>query len=134
MRVANNILGIDFGSKRVGLALAVAGGPPARLETLPNDDQLLSTLSARLATHAIDTIVVGLPRNLDGEDTLQTAHARRFAADVRAAHPDLTLVLQDEALTSQTARERLQRQKVRDVAAVLDQEAAAIIVEDFLGG
>ncbi|HUC86832.1 MAG TPA: Holliday junction resolvase RuvX [Candidatus Saccharimonadales bacterium] len=130
--MASNILGVDFGAKRVGLALAVAEAAPQRLSTLPNDAQLLAALSAQLADHAIDTVVVGLPRNLDGDDTAQTAVARAFAARLRAAHPEIQVILQDEAGTSQVARERLIHQKVRDVAAVLDQEAAAIIVEDFL--
>lgn len=134
MRVASNILGIDFGAKRVGLAMAVDGAPPQRLETLVNDAQLFQTLGQRIATHAIDTVVVGLPRNLEGDDTPQTAVARAFAARLQASHPDLTVALQDEALTSQTARVRLQQQKVSNPRAILDQEAAAIIVEDFLGG
>lgn len=130
--MAHNLLGVDYGSKRVGVALAAAGGQPQRLTTLAGDSSLLEELGRLLSAHGIDTVVVGLPRNLDGEDTAQTAMVRVFGAQLRAAHPEVVLTWQDEALTSEIARDRLRQQKVTDVAAILDQEAAVIILEDYL--
>jgi putative Holliday junction resolvase len=130
--VAKAVLGIDFGAKRVGLALAVAGSPPGRLTTLAADDGLMGELGRRISTHNVGTVVVGLPRNLDGNDTAQTATAREFAARLQAAYPGLTVELQDEALTTATARQRLAQQRLSNPQALLDQEAAAIILEDYL--
>jgi putative Holliday junction resolvase len=130
--VAHNLLGVDYGAKRVGVALAVVGERPQRLVTLANTASLLEELGVLLAAHQVETVVMGLPRNLDGDDTLQTDLVREFATHLQALYPQIVLAWQDEALTSEIARDRLQQQRQADLEAVLDQEAAVIILEDYL--
>ena len=130
--MASSILGVDFGTKRVGLAIATDDSHPRRLVTLTNDEQLLAALRRQIASHGATTVVVGLPRNLDGDDTPQTTLARRFAEHLQQSQPKLAIVMQDEALTSEIAGDRLEAEGVKDIAAVLDQEAAVIILEDYL--
>ena len=132
--MANAVLGIDFGAKRVGLALAKPGSAPQRLATLPANDELIMALGRQITAHGVGTVVVGLPRNLDGDDTAQTAVARKFAARLQAAYPALPVELQDEALTSATARQRLSPPQLKGTGGLLDQEAAVIILEDYLRG
>ena len=116
----------------MGLAVATDGSRPRRLVTLANDERLLEALGRQIAAESAITVVVGLPRNLDGDDTPQTVLARRFGDRLRQSQPKLEVVMQDEALTTEVARERLEAEGVKDMAAVLDQEAAVIMLEDYL--
>lgn len=137
------VLGIDFGAKRVGLALsdatgllaspwkAVEGGAPlvaaSRLAAVAH---LLAREDDGLAA-----IVVGLPRRLDGSDNDQTPIVRVFAAEL-ARLAGLPVILQDERLSSHEAASRLaQRERDwRKRKAKLDAAAAAIILQDYLDG
>lgn len=119
-----NFLGIDFGQRRVGLAL---GNDQARLaeplSVLVNDDQLMGNIKKIVIQHRIDQLVVGLPRGLDGQETKQTKIVRDFAVD-HFNQLDLSIHWQDEALTSEVARQK--------IPAPVDAGAAAIILQDFL--
>jgi putative Holliday junction resolvase len=130
--VAHKLLGIDYGRVRVGLALAV-DGQPQRLATLPNDNQLQTHLESLVAEHRITQVVVGLPRGIEGEETEQAAIAREFARQLEAA-VNVPVALQDEFATSAVAHERLVAEKQPPAARpkLVDQEAAVIILEDYL--
>ncbi len=127
------LLGIDYGTKRVGVALA-DGGRPRPLPAVPGGEDAIGTIGALVARYNASTVVVGLPRNLDGDDTPQTALTRKFAAKLQALLGTVPVVLQDEADTSNAAQERLRSRGVhaRDIPAQLDSEAATIILEDYL--
>ena len=127
-------MGIDFGTKRVGVALAPDGQQPQRLATLANDDNVLTAIGEIIRSQGGTIAVVGLPRNLEGEDTAQTAAVRRFAAALQQAQPSLRMVLQDEAVTSELAGQRLRAEGARNPGSLVDQEAAVIVVEDYLRG
>jgi putative Holliday junction resolvase len=136
-------LGIDFGQRRIGLAVSdpsgmlarpwravAAGGSPA------GSAALVAALVAGEAESELDelgAIVVGLPRRLGGEDTDQTAPARAFAAAL-AERTRLPVHLQDERLTSYEADQRLAEREPdwRRRKAKVDAAAAAVILQDFL--
>lgn len=126
------VLGVDYGTVRVGVAVAVDGQAPERVAALPNDPKLIANIAGAAQTYGADTVVVGLPRNLDGDDTPQTALTREFAKRLEA-ETGLRVVLQDEAGSSQEALERLRYRKVPtgQVQRLLDAEAAVIILEDY---
>jgi putative Holliday junction resolvase len=128
------VLGIDYGLKRIGLAVSRGGERPERLEVLANDEHFTQRLLELVAHESVRTIVVGLPRNLDGDDTPQTHLVRHFAEQLRG-HVGADIVLQDEADTSNVGRERLKREGLadREIERLIDAEAAAIILEDYLG-
>lgn len=130
--MATNLLGIDYGSQRVGVALSVDGRSPQRLVTLDQDEQLWERLEQLSAAHQVEQIVIGLPRSTDGEDSAWTAQVRQLAGEVES-RLGLPVVLQDEFGTSQAARERLGT-KLSPVErrALVDQESAVIILEDYL--
>jgi putative pre-16S rRNA nuclease len=119
------ILGIDYGSKRVGLAL---GNDQARLASpqavLANDEGLWKSLKQLIEAENVTEIVLGLPRGLDGQETTQTATTRAFAAKL-AKYTGLKINLQDEAATTVTA-------KASNRGATPDSAAAAIILQDYL--
>ncbi|MEZ5318212.1 MAG: Holliday junction resolvase RuvX [Vicinamibacterales bacterium] len=139
-------LGVDFGGRRLGLALsdatgliarpwrtiAAAASPAASAEAVA---ALLAGAGAAPEAAEVGAIVVGLPRRLNGDDTDQTAPARAFAAALadRTGRP---VHLQDERLTSREAESRLARTEPdwRARKAHIDAMAAGIILQDFLDG
>lgn len=131
--MSSNYLGIDYGAKRVGLALASHETHMAQpLQTLDATDRLLEMLQEIIATHNVTRVVVGLPRNLEGDDTPQTAIVRKFAAELEMAG-NVPIILQDEALTTEAARENLTLKHSGTIKKELvDAEAAAIILQDYL--
>jgi putative holliday junction resolvase len=122
-------LGIDYGSKRIGLAVGESETKLARpLTTLVTTDDYWAELSEITQQEQVDELVVGLPRTLSGNESPQTKEARFFAVEL--ASLKLPIHLQDEAGTSEIARERLGK-KLTDKGQI-DAEAASIILQDFL--
>jgi len=127
-----NLLALDFGEARIGVAIASQEARlPSPLQTLKNDGQIWQNLLAVIAENRIGTVVVGLPRGLDGQETAQTAKARNFMNELRE-RIDLPVIAQDEAATSVKATEELEsRGKPYDKGAI-DALAATYILEDYL--
>lgn len=138
------VLGIDFGLRRIGLAVSDATGVLARpLRTLERghgqSDADAAGAVLRIVSEltesgdAIDALVVGLPRRLDGTANNQTALVERFTSRLRHA-TTLPVHLQDERLTSHEAESRLamRERDWRKRKERLDAAAAAIILQDYL--
>lgn len=127
----DQILALDVGSKRLGVALANGVARlPRPLTTLDAETDVLAQLERIIRDEAVGRLVVGLPRGLDGQETAQTASVRAFAKSL--ARFNLPVHLQDEALTSRKAESELAaRGKVYNKADV-DALAATYILEDFL--
>jgi putative Holliday junction resolvase len=125
-----NALGIDVGAKRIGLARVNAVAKiPEPLGTFINDDTFPSTMTNLIAEHDIDVIVVGLPRNLQGQETPQTDIIRSFVDEVIMKNTNLSVVFQDETLTSVAAGQYGQDAITR---FGLDSLAAVEILNDFI--
>ncbi len=129
-------LGIDFGLKRVGLATSDRTGTlvsPYKTIERSTRDALFDELIKIIQDEAIETIVVGLPLSLSGEDTLTTRQARNFAGSL-GRRTDIPIHMMDERLTSAEAEEELNaagvRGKKRKMA--LDSQAAVIILRSWL--
>ncbi len=127
-----DILALDVGAVRVGVARASSTVRLAEpLTTLANDETIWQRLDQLCEEHAAQQLVVGLPRNLSGEDTAQTTFARAFA-DELAKHTSLPIRLQDEALTSKKAEDELSQRNKPFSKADVDALAATYILEDYL--
>jgi len=135
-------LGVDYGAKRIGLALSDATGLLARawktVQRTGNAFQVAAALAAevqRLAAEedGLAVVVVGFPRRLNGDPTEQTATVQTVAARLRTLVP-IPVVLQDERLSSREADTLLaQREKDwRKRKASLDAASAAVILQDYL--
>ncbi len=132
---ASRILAIDYGRKRIGLALSDEMGLTARplaLLTRTNRRNDLRRLREICRDHAVAKIVVGLPLNMTGTPGEMADEAARFAARLEK---DLGLVteLVDERLTSWEAEHSLAEAKsARRKGAPLDDLAAAILLREYL--
>jgi putative Holliday junction resolvase len=137
-------LGIDYGHRRIGLALSDATGMLSRpwktIARKGNRSEVASSLVAEVAALAAEDdglagVVLGYPRTLGGEATDQTA-AVVGLADALRARIEVPLVLQDERLSSREAESLLARRlkNWRDRKALLDAASAAVILQDYLDG
>jgi putative holliday junction resolvase len=135
-------LGIDYGERRIGLALSDATGLLARpWKTIAHAGaaaQAATTLAAAIAElqredDGLSAIVVGFPRRLSGEHTHQTSAVIELA-DRLGTLTDLPIVLQDERLTSREAESLLARREPdwRKRKHQLDAVSAAVILQDYL--
>jgi putative Holliday junction resolvase len=125
---AKQFLGLDVGLKRTGIARASAQARLAEpLITVPTTN-IFKTLKDLIEEYNVGTMVVGLPRNLDGNDTQQTTWVRDWVMHAKSKI-DLPFYWQDEVLTSRIAEaKKLSYKKMHDI----DSLAAAIILQDFL--
>jgi putative Holliday junction resolvase len=136
------VLGVDFGQRRIGLAISDPSATLARpWRTVPAGTSPVASAQAvaSLVTagepdlEELGAIVVGLPRRLGGEETDQTEPTRRFAVELGRLTA-LPIHLQDERLTSYEAESRLAENERdwRRRKARLDAAAAAVILQDYL--
>jgi len=130
------ILGIDYGQARVGLAVTDPDGRvafPLRTVAWRTRDGLFGELLGVIEERNVARIVVGYPVRAGGDESLTGRQIRRFVERLGRRTP-LPIVLVDEALSTEEAAERLREAGVsgKDVAAHVDAQAAAIIVERYL--
>lgn len=127
-------LALDLGDRRIGVALSDPTGLLARpFMTLRRASRAedFTRLNALVAEQQVGTVVVGLPLNLDGSDSQQTAWVRDYSAALAAALP-VPVLLWDERLTSVEAAERLRARGKRPARQELDAAAAAVILQSYL--
>ena len=123
-----SILALDVGDVRIGVARAGALAKlPEPLPTVKNDESIMSGLQKIIEDHQVGLIVVGLPRNLKGEETGQTAKIREFAE--RLDSLGVEYVFADESLSSKRADNYLRENKKS--TADQDSLAACFILEEF---
>jgi putative Holliday junction resolvase len=136
------VLGIDYGARRIGLALsdatATLASPWRMLHRPPSEAETMRLLVDAIAAlqrddDGLEAVVVGWPRRLDGSPTDQTAIVETFAKSLKHK-VDVPVVLQDERLSSTEAESRLARREKdwRKRKQQLDAAAAAVILQDYL--
>lgn len=126
-----NIIALDVGSKRIGVAHADTGVRlPVAYSTIHVDGLELDRLREIIAEFEPAVIVVGFPRNQQGETTEQTHKVIEFARTLDQFGIQVTY--QDESLTSVLAEDYLKSLKKPYTKADIDAHAAAIILGDYL--
>ena len=139
------MLGVDFGRRRIGLAVCDESATLARpwqtieagASPAASAERIVALLErerrATLDDFVIGGFVVGLPRRLNGDDTNGTAGARALAAAL-GTHTGLPVHLQDERLTSREAESMLALREPdwRARKKLIDAAAAALVLQDFL--
>ena len=136
------LLGVDYGRRRIGLALSDPTGLLARpSKTLASSGDVADAARVlareiallRCEADGLECVVVGLPRRLSGEPNEQTALVRSLTTTLQAL-VDIPIALQDERLSSREAESRLARREKdwRKRKALVDAAAAAVILQDHL--
>jgi putative transcription antitermination factor YqgF len=119
-------MGIDFGTKKIGLALTDESGSMAFPHSvIPNDKSLLSTMESLIVEHQITEIVIGKSLTLGGEPNAVQAHIESFITDMTLRNP-IPIHLEPEQLTTRQAATTTGRNDQTDASA------AAIILDTYL--
>jgi putative Holliday junction resolvase len=131
-------LGIDVGRARIGVAIAdelLRTARPLRVVERRGDAPDLAVIAGVAAEYEVTQAVVGLPLNMDGTEGPSADFARRFAAKLAdALH--VPVVFQDERLSTFEAATRLRDRGIsaKEGRQLIDAEAAAVILQDWLDG
>ncbi len=129
-------LGIDFGQKRVGVAIS----DPTITIALPHSTikyfslkKLVIEIISLTKTYDINKIIVGLPLNLKGKDSIQTKAVRQFA-DLIKNYTDIPVMLFDERLTTIEVQKLLIKvgKKPSKSRNIIDQLAAQRILQTYI--
>ncbi|CAN5783815.1 Holliday junction resolvase RuvX [soil metagenome] len=129
----SRVLGIDFGTKRVGLAISDGLGVLATpLDVVPRE-RIVEVVKSLVKEMDVAKIVVGLPTALGGHEGASADEARSLGKDLHNA-TDLPVAYHDERFTSRMAETTLlgKGMKRRDRRQKVDMVAAAIILQDYL--
>ena len=128
-------LGIDYGTRRIGLSygdsLGVATPLPALVEAAP--EKRWAALAAVIRERRATDLVLGYPLNMDDTAGPKAKEAEALAERLRAEF-GLPVHLVDERLTSEEAESTIPKTKRREVRAsgLIDSRAATLILQDFL--
>lgn len=126
------VLALDVGERRIGVAVASTVARLARpLTTLQHTVDIWEQVQKLVKTEHARAICVGLPRNLNGQHTPQTALAEAFARELKTKL-HIPVYLQDEAVTSRQAEAELRARGKPYAKGDIDALAATYILEDFL--
>lgn len=132
MSVIKNVLGLDVGDARIGVAVASTAAKIARpVTTISNDEAIMTKLKDLVNEHQAQALVVGLPRGLDGQNTAQTDKTQAFANQLKSDF-NMPIYMQDEALTSKKAEEELKARNKPYAKVDIDALAATYILDDFM--
>ena len=130
------ILSIDYGKKRTGLAVTdplqiIAGG----LATV-STSELFDYLVQYVSRESVERIVIGEPRQPNGQPSENLARVQQFVNRWRKQRPDIPIEFYDERFTSVLAHQAMLdaglKKKVRQDKALVDEISATIILEDYL--
>ncbi|KHD11587.1 Holliday junction resolvase [Candidatus Thiomargarita nelsonii] len=125
----NYLMGFDYGSKRIGVAVGqtlTATARPLAIVRIKNQQIDWTHITALIQEWQPDALVVGLPKHADGSDSTSTIAARRFSRQLQGRY-QLPVHTIDERLSSIAAAQRISPNR-KDLDAV----AAQIILETWL--
>lgn len=134
-------LGLDYGSKTVGVALSDPSGSVALpLETISREDEVnlketVRRIRALCEEHGVETVVVGLPKNMDGSMGVMAEKAMAFAHRLERDLYRVEVALWDERLSTQQAMRPLfesGKKNRKERKETVDKLAAGIILQSYL--
>lgn len=130
------ILAIDYGTKRTGLAVT----DPLRiiataLETV-DTNLLIEYLKKYFVKEIVDEVVIGMPKQLNNEDSETAPLVRKFVEIFKGNFPDKPIALADERFTSTQAQRTMiasgMKKKDRQVKGNVDKISATLILQNYL--
>jgi putative Holliday junction resolvase len=130
------ILAIDYGLKRTGIAVTdelqiIASG----LTTIPSDT-VLSFLKNYFSKESVSKVLIGEPKQMNGEPSQSAVIIDAFVNQFSAAFPEMKVIRVDERFTSKMAFQSMidggLKKKQRQNKALIDEIAATILLQDYL--
>ena len=134
----NRILGIDYGDSRVGIAITDALGLTAQgLETIShkgNDKMVLRRLDEIFSEYEVDTIVIGMPFNMDGTKTFRAEITEKFIHKLKCKYNKMKIETMDERLTTVAAHKTMNFLDVNKTKkrGIVDTISAVYILEMYM--
>lgn len=130
------VMAIDYGTKRTGLAVTdplriIANG----LDTVPTHE-VLDYLEKYVAREPVDIFVLGLPTQMNGEESDSMKQIKPFSLKLQKKFPNIELVYIDERFTSTLAHQVMLagglKKKDRQNKALVDKISATIILQSYM--
>lgn len=130
------IMAIDYGKKRVGLAVTdplqiTANG----LDTVPSHE-IFNYIEKYIARESVEKFVIGLARQMDGNDSESMQYIKTFVVGLQRKFPDIELVYMDERFTSVLAHRTMLEaglsKKNRQNKELVDKISATIILQSYM--
>lgn len=130
------ILSIDYGKKRTGIAvtdpLKIIATGLCTVET----SKLMTFLKDYFLKEQVESVIVGMPTNMDDSDTHATPLVRKFIEDFKKKFPQIPINEVDERFTSKMASQAMfqmgLKKKQRQNKAMIDEIAATIMLQEHL--
>ncbi len=130
------ILGIDYGQKRVGLAVS----DPLNMFATPLEtvtvEQVTDFLKQYIAAEPVDLFVVGYPRHLNNTPSQNAPRVTAFVTHLKRTFPAVPVILADERYTSKMAFQAMidggLKKKARRDKATVDKISAVLILQEYL--
>ena len=130
-------MGLDVGTKRIGIALSdfllLTAQPHETILREPEDDSL-AKIKEICQQNSVNKIVVGLPKNMNGTIGSQAEDCIKFADMLKKILPDVEFLFEDERLSSRQAENilALQGKKYTKNKGLVDLKSACIILQQYL--
>jgi len=129
-------MSFDFGTKRIGIAVTDPMKIIANGLTTIHPKDIVDFLKKYLTTEAIETFVVGEPKQMDGTDSQSAVHVRGFVNLLKKNFPEIPIEMIDERFTSKMASAAIlqsgAKKKTRQDKALVDTVSATIILQSYM--
>ena len=131
-----NYLGVDYGTKRTGVAVTDELQIIASGLTTVNTQELMTFVNDYLEQEKVELILVGEPKQRDGSHSNVEEEIQKFLKRLRTKFPNMPIEREDERFTSKMAFQAMidsgLKKKQRRNKALIDEIAATIILQDYL--
>ena len=126
----SQILGIDYGKSKIGLAIADSETRMAfAFNTLPNDKNFLKKFMEIITKENVKTVIMGM---VSHDKDMESANEKIIFAKMIEKEIGMPVVFQDEMFTTKMAQDNIKQRGGRNIAKTDDQEAARIILQSWL--
>jgi putative Holliday junction resolvase len=136
LKILGRILAIDYGRKRVGLAVTDEFQIIANALTTVSANELLAYLHNYISKEKVDCIVIGEPKQMNYEPSESTKYIEPFIRKLKIDFPNIKIERHDERFTSKMAQQTIinagLKKKDRQNKSLLDSVSATIILQSYM--
>lgn len=126
------VIGLDIGSKRIGVAVSdpflITAWAKGYIE---NNQEVVENIKKLLEEYQTKDVVVGLPLTLKGQEGEQASYTRDFVEKLKEEIPDINIIFIDERFTSHLAQKHISPKKAKNKGN-LDSLSAVFILQTYL--